>query len=84
MIDYKAGDLIPLSALRVNWTDAAKGAMVVRKIPFKEVCDRADDKLLEYDIDDMWEAWNRTGCYEILYEGDLVWWWPKDLEQGKE
>ena len=63
--------------------DSQETAMVIRKIPFKEICERADEELLEYDIDDMWQVYRKTGCYEVLHNANLIWWWPRD-EQVKE
>ena len=95
MKDYESGDLIPseyVSRRRSysvigsnhvsNKKDSLASAMIIRKVPFKEVVNRADEELLEYDINDMWHVWRKTGCYEVLYDGNLIWWWPRD-EQVK-
>ncbi len=52
--------------------------LIVRAVPFKELCDRHDNLMLEYDIDDMWDVYNKSGpCYEILKDGKLSIVWPK-------
>ena len=90
--DYESGDLIPADYLKKSvisdpeypgLEETQESAMIIRKVPFKEICDRADEELLEYDIKDMWSVWQKTGCYEVLRDGNLVWWWPRD-EQTKE
>lgn len=60
--------------------------LIVRVIPFKELCDRHDDLMLEYDIDDMWEVYRDAGpCYEILREGKLsIVWPPPSARQSKK
>ena len=92
MKDYESGELIPAAYLSKSvvtdsgypgLVETQESAMVIRKVPFKEVCDRADEELLEYDIDEMWHQWQKNGCYEVLREGNLIWWWPRD-EQVKE
>ena len=94
MKSYESGDLIPseyvlrrraysiVSPAFESLDHKGPHAMVIRKVPFKEVVDRADDELLEYDVDDMWQTWTETGCYEVLYDGNLIWWWPRN-EQVK-
>lgn len=53
--------------------------LVVRELTFKEYCDKHDDLMLEYDIDDAFEAWEEKGpCFECLHpEGKLVVLWPE-------
>ena len=53
--------------------------LVVREMTFKEYCDKHDDLMLEYDIDDAWKAWKEMGpCFEGLYpDGKLAVLWPE-------
>jgi len=53
------------------------GCLVIREITFKEYCDRHDENLLEYDVDEAWDHWQRLGpCYEVLKQGKLIVVWP--------
>ncbi len=55
-MDLKPGDLIDDGEL-----------LVIRVLTFKEYCDRADDHMLEYDVDDAWERWQKSGpLLEVL------------------
>ncbi|MDB4337611.1 hypothetical protein OAA09_01175 [bacterium] len=67
-MNYSPGDI-------VQYENSDTHGIVIRKVPFKEVCDRADDGLLEYDIDEMFEAYQKGGCYEILVNEKLEWFW---------
>lgn len=53
-------------------------ALIIREISFKEFCDKHDDLCLEYDITDLWEAWEKKGpCFEVLKDGEIVAIWEK-------
>ena len=50
-----------------------KNAVVIRELSFKDYCDKHDDAMLEYDIDELWDVWGERGkCFEVLCEGRLV------------
>ena len=54
------------------------GALVVREISFNDLCEKHDDLMLEYDVDDLWDAFNSKGpCFEALLDGRLVVLWDK-------
>jgi|TARA_E500000331_G_scaffold296690_1_gene295498 hypothetical protein len=61
------------------------GGLVIREMTFKEYCDRHDDLMLEYDIDDAWEAWQRMGpCFEVMKDGRLMVFWPPEGSEETE
>jgi hypothetical protein len=53
--------------------------LVVREMTFKEFCDKHDDLMLEYDVDDAWKNWQSRGpCFEGIHpEGRLCVLWPQ-------
>ena len=54
-------------------------ALLVKVINFHDMCARYDEHELEYDPDDLWEAYQRRGFpWEILVEGHIHVWWPDD------
>ena len=63
----------------ITTDDCVKTMLVVREVTFKEYCDRHDDLMLEYDIDDAWKAWKERGpMFEVLHnDGTLSMVWPE-------
>jgi len=63
----------------ITTEDGVKTMLVVREVAFKEYCDRHDDLMLEYDIDEAWEAWKEKGpMFEVLHgDGTLSMVWPE-------
>ncbi len=56
----------------------SKNALIIRELNFKQYCDKHDDLMLEYDVDELWESWGERGkCFEALHEGRLVVVWEK-------
>lgn len=54
-------------------------ALVIREVSFKDLCDKHDDLLLEYDVDDLWEAYQERGpCFETLQSEELIIVWEKE------
>ena len=54
----------------------ALGGLIIREVSFKELREKHDDLMLEYDIEDLWEAYKKSGpCWMIMKEGELsiVW-----------
>ena len=52
------------------------GGLIIREVSFKELCEKHDDLMLEYDIDDLWDAYKKSGpCWMLMKEGELsvVW-----------
>ena len=54
--------------------------LVVREMTFKDYCDKHDDLMLEYDVDDSWEAWKKNGpCFEALHpDGKIIVEWSNE------
>lgn len=54
---------------------------ILRELDFKQYCDKLDDHMLEYDIDDAWEKWQEEGpVWEIIDEdGRLSAIWEIDI-----
>ena len=51
----------------------SRNAIIIRELDFKQYCDKHDDLMLEYDVDDLWESWGERGkCFEALREGRLI------------
>mgnify|MGYP001265244757 CR=1 FL=1 len=55
------------------------GLLLVRKINFHEMCARYDEHELEYDVDDLWEAYKTRGVpWDVLKNGEMKVWWPDE------
>jgi dTDP-4-dehydrorhamnose 3,5-epimerase-like enzyme len=52
--------------------------LVVREMTFKEYCEINDDLMLEYNVDNAWEHWQKQGpLFEVLHgDGTLGVTWP--------
>lgn len=59
--------------------------ILIREIGFKEMCKRYDDNLLEYDIDDLWDAYSKRGTpWEILKPSGIISVvWPDNLKKDE-
>ena len=45
---------------------------------FNDLCEKHDDLMLEYDVDDLWEAFESKGpCFEALCKGKLIVLWDE-------
>jgi hypothetical protein len=54
------------------------GALLIREMSFNDLCKKHDDLMLEYDVDDLWEAFESKGpCFEALSGGKLIVLWDK-------
>ena len=55
--------------------------LIIRPIDFPEMCRRYDDLMLEYDLDDLWSAYEKRGTpWEVLDEGGkLGILWPSKI-----
>lgn len=53
--------------------------LVVKIMTFKQWTNQHDELLLEYDLEDAWEHWQKNGPrIEVLNsEGELEWMWSK-------
>lgn len=53
--------------------------LVVKTMTFKQWTDQHDELLLEYNLEDAWEHWQKNGPrIEVLNsEGELEWMWSK-------
>lgn len=61
--------------------DAIVGkGILIKELSFKAICDKYDDHLLEYDIDDLWDAYKSRGApWEIMKpSGKMSVIWPDD------
>ena len=69
----KIGDIVEITT-----QNGSSVLLVVREMTFKEYCDRHDDLMLEYDVDNAWEHWQDKGpLYEVLRDdGTLGVTWP--------
>jgi hypothetical protein len=70
----KVGDNVVIST-----QEGIQTMLVVREVTFKEYCNKHDDLMLEYDIDDAWKAWREKGpVFEVLRaDGTLGMIWPE-------
>tara|TARA_B100000131_G_scaffold236699_1_gene228738 strand:- start:376 stop:591 length:216 start_codon:yes stop_codon:yes gene_type:complete len=68
----KVGDKIEIEV-----KSESKSALVVKEITFEEYCSRCDNLMIEYDIEDVWSKWKKSGpCFEVLHSGGeltIVW-----------
>lgn len=71
----KAGDYI------FSHCEGNKSFLVIRELSFSEYCDKHDDLMLEYDIDDAWSAWETSGpCFETLsLDGEISVIWKNNM-----
>ena len=54
------------------------GALLIREMSFNDLCKKHDDLMLEYDVDDLWEAFESKGpCFEALCKGKLIVLWDE-------
>lgn len=54
-------------------------ALLIKLINFHDMCARYDEHELEYDPDDLWEAYQRRGFpWDILLDGVVKVWWPDE------
>tara|TARA_Y100001970_G_scaffold190812_1_gene232066 strand:+ start:3836 stop:3973 length:138 start_codon:yes stop_codon:yes gene_type:complete len=43
------------------------------------MCARYDEHELEYDVDDLWEAYKTRGVpWDVLKNGEMKVWWPDE------
>ena len=74
----KSNDLIEGSVVE---TDQGP-ALLVKVINFHDMCARYDEHELEYDPDDLWDAYQRRGFpWDVLVNGELTTWWPDHLPE---
>jgi hypothetical protein len=54
--------------------------LVISEMSFKDYCDKHDELMLEYDVDEAWEAWQKNGpCFEALHsDGKVVVVWANE------
>jgi hypothetical protein len=55
----------------------AEPLLIVRQMSFKDYCDKHDELMLEYDVDEAWHGWQKRGpCFEAVHpeRGILVVW----------
>ena len=66
----KAGDYIP-----------SLGYLLIREVNFKEMCGMYDDNCLEYDMDDLWDAYKERGTpwRALTKTGQTTIVWPSDI-----
>jgi len=66
----KVGDYIP-----------SRGCLLVCEVPFKEMCGMYDDNCLEYDMDDLWDAYQERGTpWRVMTDtGQLMIIWPSGI-----
>ena len=58
----------------------SRNAIIIRELDFKQYCDKHDDLMLEYDVDELWSSWGERGrCFEVLREGKLVVVWENNV-----
>ena len=59
-----------------------KSFLLIKEISFSELCHRHDELLLEYDPDDLWEAYEIRGPpWDVLDEtGVTSLLWPEERE----
>ena len=57
------------------------GYLLICEVPFNEMCKMYDDNYLEYDMDDLWNAYQRRGTpWRALTDtGKLAILWPDDI-----
>ena len=67
----KAGDYIP-----------GLGLTLIRELGFKEMCKMYDDNYLDYDLDDLWAAYEKRGTpwRVMLTSGKASILWPHEAE----
>ena len=67
----KVGDYIPDMCLTL-----------IREVDFKEMCKMYDDNYLDYDVDDLWEAYEKRGTpwRVMLTSGKVSIVWPHEVE----
>ena len=60
--------------------------VLIRIIDLKEMCNRLDEECLEYDIDDLWNAFKERGApWEVMMpSGMLAVFWTDDLTKKGE
>ena len=71
----KAGDYIP-----------SLGCLLIREVPFKEMCSMYDDNCLEYDMDDLWDAYQERGTpwrAMTAASGRMTIIWPHEIEESE-
>ena len=70
----KEGDYIP-----------SLGYMLIREVSFKEMCGMYDDNCLEYDMDDLWDAYQERGTpwRAMTTSGRMTIIWPNDIEASE-
>ena len=77
MAELSPGDIVELKGDLPGGGGRAVG-LLVRKIEIQEIMRRYDDNELEYDADDLWEAYEETGGpWELLCDGKTIVWWPR-------
>ena len=70
----KEGDYIP-----------SLGYMLIREVRFREMCKMYDDNCLEYDMDDLWDAYQERGTpwRAITTSGRMTIIWPHEIEESE-
>ena len=60
-------------------TTSDGSALLIKLINFHDMCARYDEHELEYDPDDLWEAYQRRGFpWDVLRNGTVTVWWPDE------
>jgi len=67
----QSGDYIP-----------SMGYILIREVPFKEMCGMYDDNCLEYDMDDLWDAYQERGTpwRAMTKTGETTIVWPNHID----
>jgi len=58
------------------------GCLLIREVPFREMCRMYDDNCLEYDMDDLWDAYQERGTpwRAMSSSGKMTIIWPHEIE----
>ena len=72
----KVGDIVKLKVL-----DDVLLSIIVDELAFDTYCTYHDDRMLEYDPDDAWDAWQKEGpvFQALLPDGTLEYFWPRHV-----
>jgi len=62
---------------------SSHGYLLVCEVSFKEMCSMYDDNCLEYDMDDLWNAYQERGTpWRALTDlGRLTIVWPSEISE---
>ena len=72
----KVGEMVELT---FNFDQYERG-LVIREMTFKNYCDKHDDLMLEYDVDNAWIKWEKDGpTFEVMCpDGEITVMWNRE------